>query len=133
MAIYLPETPASEEVCVRCEFEPVNRAILQGKKGLFHRMMRMTPAMKDMFNTSVDSFKLLSRPFLKVAQCASLIEARPERMMSYLNDIDIHAIEEDLQCEADTVKETEKDAEKAERKVANILRFITRIQAQSRF
>ena len=133
VAIYLPETPASEEVRVRCAFEPVNRTILRGKKGLFHRMMRMTPAMKDMFNTSVDSFKLLSRPFLKVAQCASLIEARPERMMSYLNDIDIRAIEEDLQREADTVRETEKDAEKAGRKVANILRFITCIQVQSRF
>ena len=133
VAIYLPERPACEEVRVHCTFEPVGRTILRGKKGLFHRMMRMTPAMKDMFNTSIDSFKLLSRPFLKVAQCASLIEARPEQMMSYLSDINLRAIEEDLQREADTVRETEKDAEKAGRKVANILRFITRIQAQSRF
>ena len=134
VVVCLPESAAGQTFSVECDYDAPaeGTALLRGKKGLLHRMMTLTPAMKDMFNTNVDAYKLLSRPFLKVAQCASHIESDPEHLVQYLKDIRFETVDEDLRREADSVKETEKDAEKAAAKRANVLRFLSIINAQSR-
>ncbi len=96
VVIDLPEMPASQEAVVRCRFDGQDPSVLRGKKGIMHRMMNITPAFKDAYNLNVDKYKLLSRPFLKLAQCASLIETDPSRLMEYLEAMDVQAVEEDL-------------------------------------
>ena len=134
VVVCLPESAAGQTFSVECDYDAPAEgvALLRGKKGLLHRMMALTPAMKDMFNTNVDAYKLLSRPFLKVAQCASHIEADPEHLARYLRDIRIDTVSEDLRREADGVKETENRTENVAAKVANIYRFLSTIEAQSR-
>ena len=96
MVIDLPEMPASQEAVVRCSFDGNDPAILRGKKGIMHRMMNITPAFKDAYNENVDKYKLLSRPFLRLAQCPSLIESDPSRLVEFLQAMDVQAVEEDL-------------------------------------
>ena len=94
--ISLPEASASLKTEVCCSFADFDTAVLRGKKGIFHRMMNITPELKDAYNTEVDKYTLVSRPFLKLAQCASKIDANPSRMMEFIEDIDMKAIEADL-------------------------------------
>jgi hypothetical protein len=96
VVIDLPEMPADEVAVVRCRFDGQDPAILRGKKGIMHRMMNITPAFKDAYNQHVDKYKLLSRPFLKLAQCASLIDSDPSRLEEYLQGMDVQAVEEEL-------------------------------------
>lgn len=96
VVIDLPEMSAAEPAVVRCTFEGKDPSVLRGKKGVMHRMMNITPAFKDAYNQHVDKYKLLSRPFLKLAQCASLIDSDPSRLEEYLQGMDVQAVEEEL-------------------------------------
>ena len=97
VVIDLPEMSADEEAVVRCRFDGQDPAILRGKKGIMHRMVNITPAFKDAYNQHVDKYKLLSRPFLKLAQCASLIDSDPSRLEEFLQDMDVEAVAKDLE------------------------------------
>jgi len=100
LVVTLPELPASTEVVLSCTFpSDAPLSLLRGKKAVFHRMMAYTPVLKDIFNTSVDSYKLLSRPFLKWAQCASHIDADPAHLLDYLQSLDLEAVKADLTAE----------------------------------
>ena len=114
LVVSLPELSAQEEVVLECTFPQEDPSLLRGKKALMHRMMAYTPVLKDVFNTSIDPFMLLSRPFLKVAQCANRIEADPEHLVDYLTGIDIQAVQEDIEKEA-REQETGDRADAAER------------------
>ena len=132
--ITLPEMPASRAVSIECHYpDSIRRDHLCGKKGLFHRMMRLTPEMKKMYNSSVNSFQLLSRPFLKIAQCASRIDANPSSMAQYIDEIDMDALENDLLGEVRAIRESDAPTEKKERKISAILKSLERILAQSKF
>ena len=96
-------------------------------------MMRLTPEMKKMYNSSVNSFQLLSRPFLKIAQCASRIDANPSSMAQYIDEIDMEALENDLLGEVRAIRESDAPTEKKERKISAILKSLERILAQSKF
>ncbi len=132
VVVTLPERSASETVRVECRYPegkcPVE--LLRGKKGLFHRMMRYTPALKDVFNTSVNSYQLISRPFLKVAQCASRIDANPDGLVEYIEDIDMRAVEEDLLREAQIIRDSDASAVKKQRKISAIIGSLEHIKAQ---
>ena len=98
VVITIPEAAASKETVVKCEYGDFDPSILRGKKGIFHRMMAITPEFKDAYNTVVDKYKLLSRPFLKVAQCPSRIDTDPSRLKEYLEGMDLKAVEDDLKA-----------------------------------
>ena len=146
VVVTLPEAAADKAVTVECKYdvkalaqnagasEVPSAELLRGKKGLFHRMMDYTPVLKDVYNTCIDPYMILCRPFLKVAQCASYIDAKPEMMVSYLQNIDFKAIEEDLENEAQGLvdKAAKKDMPKVERKVERIRAASSAIQAQSK-
>ena len=125
LVVSLPERPAGERLVLSCRFPETDPSLLRGKKALMHRMMAYTPVLKDVFNTCVDPYKLLSRPFLKLAQCASHIDADPDGLEGYLRRIDLQEVEEDLMKEAATA-ETAGKAEAA----ARIRRALAVIQAQ---
>ena len=86
---------------------------------------------KNVFNKNVDMFKLLSRPFLKIAQCANMIENKPQDMVRFLGDIDIAAVEQDFNKEIEWVKANEKNPENIGPKTENLLRAVHKIKAQS--
>ena len=121
LVVSLPEHPAGEELVLECQFPAQDTEILRGKKAFFHRMMAYTPVLKDVFNTSVDPYKLLSRPFLKLAQCASHIEADPEGMLRYLQNIDIEAVKTDLEQEAAAVEASHPDRAARVRAALNVI------------
>ena len=125
LVVSLPERPAGERLVLSCRFPETDPSLLRGKKALMHRMMAYTPVLKDVFNTAVDPYKLLSRPFLKLAQCASHIDADPDGLEGYLRRIDLQEVEEDLMKEAATAEAAGK-AEAA----ARIRRALAVIQAQ---
>ena len=148
VVVTLPESDASKAVTVECKYdrqaladaagvnvETVNQKLLWGKKGLFHRMMSLTPYLKDVFNTCIDPYKLLSRPFLKLAQAASHIDANPVEMMKYLGEMDVKSVEDDFLNEMKNMREREKAEnkapEKTEQKAARIQQAIDNIKAQS--
>ena len=145
VVVSLPEADASQAVSLECRYDvkaladaagvdaaSVDSRLLRGKKGLFNRMMKLTPVLKDVFNTCVDPYKLLSRPFLKLAQGASHIDAEPRMMVKFLEDIDVKSVEEDFLQELEGMRATEKSPEKAERKAARILQAVESIKAQSK-
>ena len=121
LVVTLPERPAGAELVLECQFPARDTEILRGKKAFFHRMMAYTPVLKDVFNTSVDPYKLLSRPFLKLAQCASHIEADPEGMLQYLQNIDIEAVKTDLEQEAAAVEAEHPDRAARIRVALNVI------------
>ena len=121
LVVTLPERPAGQELVLECQFPAQDTEILRGKKAFFHRMMAYTPVLKDVFNTSVDPYKLLSRPFLKLAQCASHIEADPEGMLQYLQNIDIEAVKTDLEQEAAAVEASHPDRAARIRAALNVI------------
>ena len=89
--LYLPETPASEELVVEFSFNEYaasHRDLLNGKKGLMHRMMDITPEAKLIFGKYVDAYMMLPDPFLALAQCASFINEDPQNAGKYLEKID---------------------------------------------
>ena len=128
VVVTLPRASASLAQTVECRFDGMDPAVLRGKKGVFHRMMRITPAFKDTYNTAVDKYKLLSRPFLKLAQCASQIDSDPERLSEYLEAADPQAVEADLRLEADKIRA--RGGKDAETQLARLRRMDTAIQAQ---
>ena len=97
--VYLPASPASEEVVVECrfnEYAAAHRDLLSGKKGLMRRMMDMTPETKLVFGKYVDSYMMLPDSFLALAQCSSFIREDPQNAGSYLEKIDAGAMVSDL-------------------------------------
>ena len=128
VVITLPRASASERKVVRCRFDDMDPALLRGRKGVFHRMMRITPAFKDTYNTTVDKYKLLSRPFLKLAQCASQIDSDPQRLLQYLEAADVAAVEADLRQEADKIRA--RGGKDADAQLARLQRMGAAIQAQ---
>ncbi|MBR4775217.1 MAG: DUF5110 domain-containing protein, partial [Bacteroidales bacterium] len=121
LVVSLPERPAGQELVLECQFPAQDTEILRGKKAFFHRMMAYTPVLKDVFNTNVDPYKLLSRPFLKLAQCASHIDADPAGMLQYLQDIDIEAVKADLEQEAAAVEASHPDRAARVRAALNVI------------
>jgi len=86
---------------VDVEFDDtIDRELLRGRKGLFHRMMAITPAVKDAYN-GLDKYKLISREFLKLAQAASRISACPKKTGEIIRDFDIEKIRADFRNEID--------------------------------
>lgn len=81
------------------------RELLLGKKGIFHRMMAITPEMKNVFNVNVDTYRLIDREFLKFAQCSSKITYDPAGALGYIQQLDIKALQESLQKTLDSVKD----------------------------
>ncbi len=148
VVVRLPESDASQAVTVECRYDKqaladaagvdvavVDQQILRGKKGVFHRMMNLTPYLKDVFNTCIDRYKLLSRPFLKMAQGASHIDADPQAVVKYLVSIDVKSVEDDFLNEMRIMRERDKaenkSPEKTEEKAARIQQAIDNIKAQS--
>lgn len=89
--IFLPETLASEELVIECSFNEYaasHRDLLNGKKGLMHRMMDITPETKLIFGKYVDAYMMLPDPFLALSQCASFINEEPHNVGKYLEKID---------------------------------------------
>ena len=132
VVVTIPEQPASKAVNVECYYpeEGPSTDLLRGKKGLFHRMMQLTPEVKDMFNTSVNSFQIISRPFLKAAQCASRINADPGGLAEYIGEVDMLAVEEDLLREAQIIRDSNAPAVKKQRKISAIMGCLEHIKAQ---
>ncbi|MGN1212014.1 MAG: TIM-barrel domain-containing protein [Candidatus Cryptobacteroides sp.] len=88
--VFIPEMLASEEVIVECICKEGNdRNLLDGKKGLLKRMAAITPEVKLVYGSKVDSYVLLPTDFLKVAQCSSYITENPSSAADYLNGIDL--------------------------------------------
>ncbi len=97
--VYLPVAPASEETVVECRFSDYaasHRDLLNGKKGLMHRMMDMTPETKLVFGKYVDSYMMLPDSFLALAQCSSFIKEDPQNAGKYLENISAEAMIDDL-------------------------------------
>lgn len=93
--IFLPETLASEELVIECsfnEYSASHRDLLNGKKGLMHRMMDITPETKLIFGKYVDAYMMLPDPFLALAQCASFINEDPQNVGEYFEKIDTAAL-----------------------------------------
>ena len=93
--IFLPETLASEELVIECSFNEYaasHRDLLNGKKGLMHRMMDITPETKLVFGKYVDAYMMLPDPFLALAQCASFINEDPQNVGEYFEKIDTAAL-----------------------------------------
>ena len=117
LKVILSERNASEEVVMECSYSPeaaAGRDIIYGKKGLLNRMADMTPEMKYVFGDNVDRYLLLPVPFLKVAQCSSLITEDPDNAMEYLATVDIDAMNSAL-SEYDSLPDS----------------FLSRVRAQS--
>ena len=130
VVITLPRSSASEKKVVRCRFDDMDPSLLRGRKGVFHRMMRITPAFKDTYNTTVDKYKLLSRPFLKLAQCPSQIDSDPQHLLRYLEAADVQAVETDLREEAGKIRA--RGGKDADAQLARLERMNAAIQAQCR-
>ena len=128
VVVEAPEAPASQKTVLEVTYGEFDRELLRGRKGVIRRMMAYTPAFKDVYNTSVDPYKLLSRPFLVVAQCASRIEAEPSKLAEYLKGIDVEAIKKDLEEEIDVLSKSGR-GDAAER-IARIRGAISVIEAQ---
>ncbi|MBQ1209095.1 MAG: DUF5110 domain-containing protein [Bacteroidales bacterium] len=126
VVVTLPEAAADQAVVVECNYTTTEDvALLRGKKGIFNRMMKYTPVLKDKFNEHIDRYKLISRPFLKVAQCASLIENNLDQMVDYLKNIDVAAVEADLMQEIEAIKSrNSKNAEKHIQAVYDVIECI---------
>ena len=86
-----------------------------------HRMMAYTPVLKDVSNTCIDPYTLLSRPFLKLAQCASRIEADPEGILRYLSEMDVEAVKEDLEKDAAAVEAAHPERAERIRKAIGVI------------
>ena len=89
--VILPHTPASEELVLECTYGELSAAcrdLIYGKKGILKRMAAITPEVKYIFGEYVDSYLLLPVPFLKVAQCSSLITEDPYGAPEYLEAVD---------------------------------------------
>ena len=128
VVVEAPEAPASQKTVLEVTYGEFDRELLRGRKGVIRRMMAYTPVFKDVYNTSVDPYKLLSRPFLVVAQCASRIEAEPSKLAEYLKGIDVEAIKKDLEEEIDVLSKSGR-GDAAER-IARIRGAISVIEAQ---
>ena len=93
--VYLPEMPATTAVEVECRYRDEDLAcseLLNGAKGLIHRMMDITPETKIVMAANVDSYMLLPVPFLKIAQAGSIITEDPFNAASHLQSIDVKAM-----------------------------------------
>ena len=90
--IRLPEMSATETLEVEYTLNDGDSGIVNGKKGLFRRMAKLTPQMKYVFGDHVDRYLLLPVPYLNVAQCASFITEDPANASEYLQNIDVGAM-----------------------------------------
>ncbi len=97
--VYLPETSADEEVTIECIFNNYaasHQSLLNGKKGLMHRMMLLTPEAKLMFGKYIDAYMMLPDSFLSLAQCSSFINEDPQNAGKYLDAINPNALIEEF-------------------------------------
>lgn len=93
--VYLPETSADEETTVECVFSDYaasHKELLNGKKGLMHRMMDLTPEAKLVFGKNIDAYMMLPDSFLALAQCSSFISEDPQNAGKYLKAIDTESL-----------------------------------------
>ena len=88
LEVWLPGASADAPVVVECCFDPVlDQALLQGKKGLIQRMMRLTPEFKMELGRK-DNLKSLPDEFVSVAQAGSIMTEYPSQVESALRAID---------------------------------------------
>lgn len=93
--IYLEEKSAEELVEIVCNFNgEASPEVLAGKKGLIRRMMSMTPEAK--FHLAALNILDLQLPveFLDIATCGSYMTEDPFNAVSYLEKIDVDAMNE---------------------------------------
>lgn len=81
--IYLPESPAAEEIVIECTLQECDRALLNGKKGIMKRMMALTPESKLVLKGNIDP-----SAFLLLPQCSSFITEDPANAAEYLMEMD---------------------------------------------
>lgn len=86
--ITLPETPASEEITVECQFSPnSDRMLLEGKKGILGRMTALTDEIK-----SVTVYA--PAEYIRIAGCASRMTEFPNEVETVLKSIDLGKLNE---------------------------------------
>ena len=91
--ITLPAMPATEEIVLECKWDgAAHDSLIDGKKGILKRMAAITPEVKYVFSENIDSYQLLPVPFLKVAQCSSMITEDPQNAAEYLSEMDTEAM-----------------------------------------
>ena len=94
LVVYTQETSASEALTLECSFNPDNDVkVLDGKKGIMNRMMKITPEAKLVFAKNVDPYMMLPDEFLALAQASSFILAKPQESEAILRAIDVKAME----------------------------------------
>lgn len=88
LEVWLPESSADMPVQVECRFDASrDRSLLQGKKGLIQRMMRITPEFKLKLGV-IDNLKNLPDEFVSVAQAGSQMTENPAEVVRVLQAID---------------------------------------------
>lgn len=96
--LVLEEESCGNEVTVECTYsQEEDRALLNGKKALIRRIFALTPEAKLNFGTFVDAYMMLPVDFLKIAQCASLVNENPSKAAEYLRDINLDAMFDTLE------------------------------------
>jgi len=85
-----------------------DREQLLGKKGLFRRMMAITPEAKDVFNVNIDAYHLIDREFLKFAQCSSKITYDPAGASKYIGELNLQKMQASFEKAIELVKEIRK-------------------------
>lgn len=107
LCINVPYVDCSKDLEVEIYYDEAGareRDVLLGKKGLFRRMMAITPEMKDVSNNNISRYVLVDREFLKVAQCGSKITCDPANVTKYILETDLNAMETSFEKYGDTVK-----------------------------
>ncbi|MCR5003085.1 MAG: DUF5110 domain-containing protein [Bacteroidales bacterium] len=95
VVVYTQETSVKEALQLECRFDPSNdQSLLDGKKGMMNRMMKITPETKLIFAKHIDPWVMLPDPFLALAQASSFILAKPENTEQILKNINVEAMEE---------------------------------------
>ena len=91
--VTLPVMSAEKEIVLECTWDVASHdSLIDGKKGILKRMAAITPEVKYVFSENVDSYQLLPVPFLKVAQCSSMITEDPQNAAEYLSEMDTEAM-----------------------------------------
>ena len=95
--VHAGELPADEPLTIEVEYDTdSDLALLDGKKGLIGRMMKLAPEEKYMIATYV--VKGMQQPvsFLNISQCGSFVTEDPWGAQEYLKAIDIQKVTEEF-------------------------------------
>lgn len=86
--IYTQSYPTKEDLKVYVELENGNNARLLGKKGIFRRIIELTPEFKLVYARDYDPYTMLPEAFLNVTATPSYIFERPLLLDEWLNRYD---------------------------------------------